>query len=66
MYFNNNISFKVLIIFTSIQITGAIIGVLIANYMFEIPLFNFSTKNRIGINIYISEIIATFGLVFLS
>ena len=44
MYFNNNISFKVLIIFTSIQITGAIIGVLIANYMFEIPLFNFSTK----------------------
>ena len=64
MYFNNNISFKVLIIFTSIQITGAIIGVLIANYMFEIPLFNFSTKNRIGINIYISEIIATFGLVF--
>tara|TARA_B100000579_G_scaffold238189_1_gene195316 strand:+ start:298 stop:936 length:639 start_codon:yes stop_codon:yes gene_type:complete len=64
MYFNNNISFKVLIIFTIIQIVGAVVGVLIANYMFEIPLFNFSTKNRIGINIYISEIIATFGLVF--
>ena len=46
------------------QILGAIIGVLTANIMFDAELFQFSNKNRSGFNIYLSEIIATFGLVF--
>ncbi len=32
--------------------------------MFDVELFQLSNKNRSGFNIYISEIIATFGLVF--
>jgi hypothetical protein len=47
-----------------LQILGAIIGVLTANIMFDVELFQLSNKNRSGFNIYISEIIATFGLVF--
>ncbi len=46
------------------QILGAIIGVLTANIMFDVELFQLSNKNRSGFNIYLSEIIATFGLVF--
>ncbi len=32
--------------------------------MFDVELFQLSNKNRSGFNIYLSEIIATFGLVF--
>lgn len=45
------------------QIIGGILGVLIAHLMFENPLIDPSMHNRTGISQWISEFVATFGLV---
>ncbi|MDQ7070334.1 MAG: MIP/aquaporin family protein [Rhodobacterales bacterium] len=45
------------------QIIGGILGVLIAHLMFENPLIDPSTHNRTGVSQWISEFVATFGLV---
>ena len=63
-FLNKEISFKTFVSFVILQIAGAIIGVLIANIMFGHEIIEFSDKARTGSNIFISEIIATFGLVF--
>ena len=47
------------------QILGAIAGVVIANIMFELPLVEFSTNDRSGYGIFLSEILATAGLIFI-
>ena len=63
-FLNKEISFNTFVSFVILQIAGAIIGVLIANIMFGHEIIEFSDKARTGSNIFISEIIATFGLVF--
>jgi glycerol uptake facilitator-like aquaporin len=63
-FLNKEISFNAFVSFVILQIAGAIIGVLIANIMFGYEIIEFSDKARVGSNIFISEIIATFGLVF--
>ena len=63
-FLNKEISFNTFVSFVILQIAGAIIGVLIANIMFGHEIIEFSDKARAGSNIFISEIIATFGLVF--
>jgi glycerol uptake facilitator-like aquaporin len=45
------------------QIIGGIIGVFIAHLMFENPLIDPSTHARTGTSQWISEFVATFGLV---
>ncbi len=45
------------------QLIGAIVGVLIAHAMFELPLLQASTNGRTGVGQWVSEIVATFGLV---
>lgn len=45
------------------QIAGAVLGVVLANLMFELPAVNMSAKIRGGAAIYFSEFIATFGLI---
>lgn len=45
------------------QVIGGIIGVLIAHLMFENPLIDPSTHDRTGVSQWISEFVATFGLV---
>jgi glycerol uptake facilitator-like aquaporin len=45
------------------QIIGGIIGVLIAHLMFENPLIDPSTHARTGTSQWISEFVATFGLI---
>jgi glycerol uptake facilitator-like aquaporin len=45
------------------QIAGAFLGVAIANTMFELPVFFASTKMRTGPAQWLSEFIATFGLL---
>lgn len=45
------------------QILGAIMGVLCAHAMFDLPLLQVSTKLRLGTSQIFSECIATFGLV---
>ena len=45
------------------QIAGALIGVAIANIMFELPAWNASTHERTGWPIWLGEIVATAGLL---
>ena len=42
---------------------GAPIGVILANYLFDLDPFQFSEKARSGPNLFVSEIAATFGLL---
>lgn len=49
--------------FAIAQIAGGIIGALLANAMFDLPLIQFSTTSRGGTGQWLAEDIATFGLV---
>lgn len=49
--------------FILIQIVGGIIGVLLAHAMFDVELLQASTKHRTGMGQWISEGVATFGLL---
>ena len=64
LFLKKEISLKIFFIFSLLQIFGAITGVLIANIMFGMEIIELSEKNRSGSNIFMSEIVATFGLVF--
>jgi glycerol uptake facilitator-like aquaporin len=46
-----------------VQLLGAIVGVLAAHLMFEETLFQLSAKPRVGPSQWLSECVATFGLV---
>ncbi len=58
-----NLSWKDAPVYLISQVFGAICGVGLANYMFELPLFFASTKVREGNAQLVSEFIATFGLL---
>ncbi|MGI8495014.1 MAG: aquaporin, partial [Pyrinomonadaceae bacterium] len=57
------LSWKILTIYSLVQICGALIGVAIANLMFDLPIIFISTKMRTGFSQWFSEFIATFGLI---
>jgi glycerol uptake facilitator-like aquaporin len=57
------LSLKETCIYLLAQIFGAIFGVGLANVMFELPILFASTKIRTGFSQYLSEFIATFGLI---
>ena len=50
-------------LFIILQIIGGISGVIIANYIFNDLFIEFSDKQRTGLHIHISEIIASVGLL---
>jgi glycerol uptake facilitator-like aquaporin len=45
------------------QIAGAVVGALVANAMFDLPLVDWSTTNRSAGNFWFAEVIATLGLL---
>lgn len=47
-----------------VQIAGGILGVWLSHLMFDLPILQASTHDRTGIALWSSEIIATFGLLF--
>ena len=47
------------------QFIGALIGAGLANLIFDLPVFTASTKVRSGGHLFLSEIIATAGLIFI-
>lgn len=61
--FWGRLSRKDLIYYWGAQILGALIGVLMTHIMFGLPLFQVSTKVRLGLNLGFSEFVATFGLI---
>src|SRR6185369_1303104 len=46
------------------QFAGALLGVLAAHAMFDVPLLQLGGKERFGASQWWSEVVATFGLVF--
>ncbi len=51
-------------LYVVVQIAGGVIGVWLTHLMFELPLWQISTTARTGGAQYLSELIATFGLLF--
>ena len=49
----------------SVQVAGGIVGTLLAHAMFELPLITWSQHARSGDGLWLSEGVATFGLVAL-
>lgn len=45
------------------QALGMIIGVILANLMFDLRAIEFSSQDRIGLNLFLAEVIATAGLI---
>lgn len=45
------------------QIGGACGGSVVANLMFELPVVELSSKDRIGLGTFLAEVVATFGLL---
>jgi arsenate reductase len=54
-----------LLSFALAQVLGAIAGTALANLLFDFPALDISERVREGSNIYLSEIVATAGLIFL-
>lgn len=50
-------------LYAGVQVAGAIVGVLLAHAMFELPLFQQSAHVRAGTAQMLAEFIATFGLL---
>ena len=63
MFLNRELKGRDCFTYSIVQISGAISGTLLANYMFGLDLIQFSINTRSGLNLYISEMIATFGLL---
>jgi len=49
--------------FVSFQVAGGFFGAILANIMFGLEPLQISANERSGLNIYFSELIATFGLI---
>jgi len=49
--------------YTAAQVAGAVVGVCLANLMFELPAIEVSTKARAGSHLLLAEFVATLGLV---
>ncbi len=45
------------------QIVGGLVGAMLANVMFSLPVVEISTKGRWGTGLWVGEIVATFGLL---
>ena len=65
MYFTKKIKKDLIVTYISAQILGCLLGVMLANFMFDLPLIELSRKAMLGVNIFIAELIATFGLIFI-
>ena len=65
MYFTKKIKKDLIFTYISAQILGCLLGVMLANFMFNLPFLELSSKARPGFNIFIAEVIATFGLIFI-
>jgi len=60
-----NISASLATAYLSAQLVGAVIGVALANFIFKLPIIEISQKDRTGAELFVSEILATTGLVFI-
>jgi glycerol uptake facilitator-like aquaporin len=61
--FERALPWRTVPIYIAAQVTGALIGVGLTHKMFDLPIIQFSQHARSGTGQFISEIIATFGLL---
>ena len=64
-FFKKNITASLTVAYLVAQISGAVIGVALANFIFNLPTIEISQKDRTGTDLFVSEILATTGLVFI-
>jgi len=50
--------------YVAVQITGGILGVWATHLMFDLPMLQLATTDRTGASLWFSELLATFGLLF--
>ena len=60
---NQEMDSRGLILYGVTQIAGAVVGVIIANLMFDLTAVTFSFRMRTGFGIWLGEFVAAFGLV---
>ena len=63
--YKKNITASLAAAFLVAQLIGAVIGVALANFIFNLPIIEISQKDRTGAELFVSEILATAGLVFI-
>ena len=63
--FKKNITASLAAAYLVAQLVGAVIGVALANFIFNLPIIEISQKDRTGAELFVSEILATAGLVFI-
>jgi glycerol uptake facilitator-like aquaporin len=63
--FKKNITPSLAAAYLVAQLVGAVIGVALANFIFKLPIIEISQKDRTGTDLFVSEILATAGLVFI-
>jgi glycerol uptake facilitator-like aquaporin len=51
------------LLYVTAQLTGAVLGAWLAHTMFDMEIFSWGTKTRSGTGQWLSEAVATFGLV---
>ena len=51
--------------YVAVQLAGAVCGVALANFIFDLPVIDISQKLRGGSGLFVSEIVATAGLIFI-
>lgn len=49
--------------YVAAQVVGGCVGAVVANLMFDLPAIEWSTKDRTGANLWLSEVVATAGLL---
>ena len=63
MFLKKELTFKEFSCFSCAQFVGGFFGVIISNIMFGMDPVQISENSRSGLNIYFSELVATFGLI---
>ena len=64
-FIKKDLDSKTFIYFIIVQTLGAICGALLANAMFDLDIFQISEKLRTGSNLWLSEGVATAGLILI-
>jgi glycerol uptake facilitator-like aquaporin len=61
-YFLKEVKAKTAFIMVISQLSGALVGTVLANLMFDLPAISISKLDRLGSDIFIAELVATIGL----
>lgn len=51
------------VLYISVQVLGGAAGVILANGMFDLPAIELATKDRASVSAFLSEVVATLGLL---